>query len=46
MEIAARTYRAWKRLARIADRTVTDALVEDHIRDLAWTVNEAPGQFG
>ena len=30
--------------ARIAARTVTDALVEDQIRDLAWTVNEATGQ--
>ena len=28
MQIAARTYRAWKRPVRIAARTVTDALVE------------------
>lgn len=41
--IAARTYRAWKRPARIAARTVTDALVEDKIRDLAWTVNPVTG---
>ena len=44
LEIAARTYRSWKRPARIASRTVTDALVEDKIRDLAWTVNEVTGQ--
>lgn len=41
--IAARTYRAWKRPARIAARTVTDALGEDKIRDLAWTVNPVTG---
>ncbi len=44
MRIAARTYRSWKRPARIAVRTVTDALVEDKIRELAWTVNPATGQ--
>jgi putative transposase len=43
--IAARTYRAWKRPARIAERTVTDALVEDKIRDLVWTVNQVTGQI-
>ncbi|GLI31610.1 hypothetical protein BCONGLO52_24510 [Brachybacterium conglomeratum] len=43
--VAARTYRAWKRPARIAERTVTDALVEDKIRDLAWTVNLVTGQL-
>src|SRR5699024_12150448 len=42
--IAARTYRAWKRPTRIADRTVTDALVEDKIRDLAWTIDERTGR--
>ena len=42
--IAARTYRAWKRPARIATRTVTDALVEDKIRDLAWMANPVTGQ--
>lgn len=41
--IAARTYRAWKRPARIAARTVTDALVKNKIRDLAWTVNPVTG---
>lgn len=44
LEIAARTYRAWKRPARIADRTVTDALVEDKIRELAWKFNPVTGQ--
>src|SRR5699024_5177136 len=42
--IAARTYRAWKRPTRIADRTVTDALVEDKIRDLTWTIDERTGR--
>ena len=44
LKIAARTYRAWKNPASIAARTVTDALVEDKIRDLAWTINPATGQ--
>jgi len=44
LEIAARTYRAWKRPARIAARTVTDALVEDKIRELAWKFNPVTGQ--
>ena len=35
LRIAARTYRAWKRPAHIAERTLTDALVEDKIRDFA-----------
>ena len=43
LQIAARTYRAWKNPARIADRTVTDALVEDKIRELAWEFNEVTG---
>jgi transposase InsO family protein len=43
LQIAARTYRAWKRPARIAARTVTDALVEDKIRDLAWTTHPVTG---
>lgn len=45
LSIAARTYRSWKSPARIATRTVTDALVEDKIRTLAWTVNEVTGQI-
>lgn len=43
LAIAARTYRAWKNPARIAARTVTDALVEDKIRDLAWRTNPVTG---
>lgn len=43
LAIAARTYRAWKMPACIAERTVTDALVEDKIRELAWTVEEVIG---
>ena len=43
LQIAARTYRSWKRPARIAACTVTDSLVEDKIRALAWEVNEATG---
>lgn len=40
-QIAARTYRAWTQADRqIADRTVTDAIVQDKVRDLAWTVDE------
>lgn len=41
LKIAVRTYRSWKRPARIAARTVTDALVEDKIRELTWTFNPA-----
>ncbi|MGP5056481.1 IS3 family transposase [Brachybacterium paraconglomeratum] len=44
LQIAARTYRAWKKPARIAARTITDALVEDKIRDVAWTTNPVTGQ--
>ena len=36
VKIAARTYRAWTR-PRIANRTVTDAIVVDAVRDAAWT---------
>jgi transposase InsO family protein len=39
--VAARTYRSWKRPDRaVAERTVTDAIVTDLVRDLAWTVDE------
>ena len=44
LKIAARTYRAWKSPVRIAARTVTDALVEDKIRDLAWMPNPVTRQ--
>ena len=41
-QIAARTYRLWKRPGqRVAARTVTDALVMDEVRDLAWAVDAA-----
>ncbi|GGC28333.1 hypothetical protein GCM10010974_08570 [Brevibacterium sediminis] len=43
LTIAARTYRSWRRPARIAARTVTDALVEDKIRHLAWTTHPVTG---
>lgn len=40
-QIAARTYRAWSQPDRpVAARTVTDAIVQDTIRDLAWKVDE------
>jgi putative transposase len=41
VKIAARTYRDWKR-GRIADRTVTGALVVDAVRDLAWMPVRGP----
>jgi putative transposase len=44
LQIAARTYRAWKNPTRIADRTVTDALVEDRIRELVWEFNAVTGR--
>lgn len=38
LQVAARTYRAWKQASRpVAARTMTDALVVDVVRDLAWT---------
>ena len=40
-QVAARTYRAWSQPAQtVAARTLTDALVEDKVRDLAWTIDE------
>lgn len=43
-QIAARTYRAWSR-GRGAVRTVTDAQVEDAVREVAWTlVQDARGK--
>jgi len=36
-QVAARTYRSWKRSGRrVAARTVTDARVVDAVRDVAW----------
>jgi transposase InsO family protein len=40
-QVAARTYRAWSRPARpVARRTISDAVAEDKVRQLAWTVEE------
>jgi transposase InsO family protein len=40
-QVAARTYRSWKQPDRaVADRTITDAIVVDLVRDLAWAVDE------
>lgn len=40
-QIAARTYRAWAGAGqRVADRTVSDAVVMDAVREAAWTVDE------
>lgn len=42
-QFSARTYRAWAGTGqRVADRTVSDAVVMDAVRDAAWTV-EADG---
>ena len=39
-QIAARTYRAWRQPFRpLSERTVSDALVMDTVRDLAWTTD-------
>lgn len=38
LQVAVRTYRSWTRAhTRVADRTISDAQVEDLVRDLAWT---------
>ena len=40
-QVAARTYRAWSQPKRVlADRVVSDAFVEDKVRELAWTIDE------
>jgi transposase InsO family protein len=40
-QIAARTYRLWAQPDRVlAERVVSDALVEDKVRELAWTLDE------
>lgn len=40
-QVAARTYRAWSQTGRpLAARTISDAVVEDRVRSLAWTVDE------
>lgn len=40
-QVAARTYRAWKQPG-VAVRTVTDAMVMDAVRDIAWNDEEQP----
>jgi putative transposase len=42
-QIAARTYRAWKR-GVVSSRTVTDAQVADAVREAAWTTVEVAGR--
>jgi len=38
-QIAARTYRSWHRSGRaVAAQTMTDARVDDLVRDIAWTI--------
>lgn len=38
LQIAARTYRLWKQHNRaVSQRTMTDAMVVDAVRDIAWT---------
>ena len=40
-QIAARTYGAWASAHQVvADRTVSDAIVLDAVRDAVWTVDE------
>ena len=40
-QVAVRSYRAWKQPGRrVAARTVSDAVVLDTVRDLAWTVDD------
>jgi len=40
-QIAARTYRLWAQPDRmLADRVLSDAVVEGRVRELAWTVDE------
>lgn len=40
-QIAARTYRSWASSSQVvAHRTISDAIVEDAVRDAAWTIDE------
>lgn len=44
LAVAARTYRNWKQATRpVAARTLSDALVVDVVRGLAWTRDERTG---
>ena len=40
-QIAARTYRSWRQPDRaVAQRTITDAMIVDKVRDIAWTLDQ------
>lgn len=41
VKIAARTYRSWK-AGRISDRTVSEARVEDAVREAVWVKETLP----
>lgn len=41
VKIAARTYRAWRQ-GQVSSRTMTDALVYDAVRDVAWRDEKLP----
>ena len=44
-QVAVRTYRSWRhRHRQVAARTVTDAMVEDQIRSLAWRIDDRDGR--
>jgi len=44
-QVAVRTYRSWRhRHRQVAARTVTDALVEDQVRSLAWRIDDRDGR--
>jgi transposase InsO family protein len=44
-QIAVRTYRSWKRAhLSLPARTVSDAVVEDKVRSLAWRIDERDGR--
>jgi hypothetical protein len=40
-QVAARTYRLWAQTDRpVAARAIHDAIVQDRVRELAWSVDE------
>ncbi len=44
-QIAVRTYRCWRRThVTVAARMVSDAIVEDKVRDLAWRIDPRDGR--
>ena len=39
-QVAARTFRSWRQSSRpVAERTISEALVIDAVRDIAWRVD-------